>query len=831
MTINLTVLHLTKSPINKMRFFLGQANELGIVSALPQTSFKELCENILEKPIQLNITRERYKSYTKTDQNKAKSVSYLTPAAFKNTPSSRKTEHVVHCNLIAIDIDDNAQSEKVLTQRFQGIQDYNFYAYKTASSTTGNVRIRIFVEADKIPFDEYPRAVRTIANLLSLESVTKESLVAVQPMYLPSMFKDDMESPFVLSQYDAGAFREQDLLDDMLLPKIGERTAIDELVGNLEYLREPLEGVTTDEVKEALTYIDPNCVYYEWLEIACAIKHQFNNNLGFDLWDQWSSKGQKYPGQDELIKKWGTIKAQTPDRVPITIRTLFKKAQDNGWQPKDLGLKLFEGLMEWIKSPQRSPANLMHEGIQRLVRLNGMLGVIEKNALINTLRDQLKAMSHPVTVAQLRNSMGKLEYEIFKAKETPTWCKTLIYRTDRELFFDYVKGISYSRQTINDIYDPIRISEDKAISPVAYALREAKIQQVAGEVYDPANADKLIVDVEGVEYLNIYKKTYPLPDTKRKKEAESIFMTHMDNLILEDDYRRTYIDYLAYIVQNPGKKIRWAPVLQGTQGCGKTFIAVCMKHVLGKRHVRKVEAGTVLTGNFNSWCFGSQVITIEEVYVNGPNKYLIMNKLKPLISDDEINMRALYADDKTVVNITNYLMFSNHHDALAVKDEDRRYFIVESALQQPEQVEEMGGKEYFNKIFQIENNPTGLRAFFEEWKISPDFAPQARAPMTKYFHDLVDQTASPLATCIMEIIVDDDVPLVKKDLVSIKALRNALDFKRVNSFSDNTLGVILREKGYKNYGRRSINGEKHTLYIKGLRRDPVLVAQERLDIL
>jgi hypothetical protein len=816
-----------------MRFFLGQANELGIVSALPQTTFKELCETVLEHPIQLNITREKYKTLIKSDQSKAKSVSYITPAAFKNSPTSRKTENVVFCNLIAIDIDDHAQSEKILTQRFAGLQDFNFYAYKTASSTTGAMRIRIFVEAHEIPIDAYPRAVKTIANLLSLETVTKESLVPVQPMYLPTIFSGDTESPFVKACYDAAAFKMQDLLDDNLLPSTEKvETEIDKLKGNLDYLKEPLEGVTSDDVKDALTYIDPNGTYYEWIEIACSIKHQFDNNVGFELWDTWSSKSDKYPGQDDLIKKWKTFKSQPIDRLPITIRTLFKRAQDKGWQPKDFSARIYQGLIDWIRSPQRSPVHLMTEGLQRIVRISSMIGAIERNSLINTLKKQLTELKQPITAAQLKNQIGKLEYDLFKAREVPSWCKTLIYKTSNGgVFFDYIKGLEYSRQSINDMYDPIRISDDKYIQPVQYALREVNIPRVAGDVYDPARADKLIIDVEGVDYLNSYKKTYPLPDSKRKKEAHDIFMRHMENLIAEDEYRRIYIDFLAYIVQNPGKKIRWAPVLQGTQGCGKTFIAVCMKHVLGKRHVRKVEASTVLQGNFNSWCFGSQVIFIEEVYVNGPNKYTIMNKLKPLISDDEVNMRALFKDDRTVDNITNYLMFSNHHDALAVKDEDRRYFIVESAMQQPEHVHALGGKEYFNNIFKIENNPTGLRALFEEWTISPDFSAQGRAPLTKYFQQLVDQVSTPLSSAIMELIQDDELPLVKKDLISLRSLRNALDFKKVNAFSDNTLSIILREKGFKYYGRKSVNKEKHTLYTKGLRRDPVIVATERLDIL
>ena len=61
-------------------------------------------------------------------------------------------------------------------------------------------------------------------------------------------------------------------------------------------------------------------------------------------------------------------------------------------------------------------------------------------------------------------------------------------------------------------------------------------------------------------------------------------------------------------------------------------------------------------------------------------------KLKPLISDDEIGVSQKYEDHRTRENVTNYLMFTNYSDALAVSDEGRRYFVVASPLQRSEDI-------------------------------------------------------------------------------------------------------------------------------------------------
>jgi hypothetical protein len=59
----------------------------------------------------------------------------------------------------------------------------------TASSTPDAPRIRVIVEAAGLPVAVYPAAVKQIAARLGIDGPNKESLIAVQPMYLPVIFR------------------------------------------------------------------------------------------------------------------------------------------------------------------------------------------------------------------------------------------------------------------------------------------------------------------------------------------------------------------------------------------------------------------------------------------------------------------------------------------------------------------------------------------------------------------------------------------------------------------------------------------------------------------
>lgn len=89
------------------------------------------------------------------------------------------------------------------------------------------------------------------------------------------------------------------------------------------------ENLNTFKVKEALAYINPDCIYDEWIKVGMALHQEFGTD-GLVLWDDWSAKGVKYI-EGECANKWKSFK---PSIDGITIGTLFSFAQKNGFNLK-----------------------------------------------------------------------------------------------------------------------------------------------------------------------------------------------------------------------------------------------------------------------------------------------------------------------------------------------------------------------------------------------------------------------------------------------------------------------------------------------------------------
>ncbi|MEN6621538.1 MAG: PriCT-2 domain-containing protein [Smithella sp.] len=86
------------------------------------------------------------------------------------------------------------------------------------------------------------------------------------------------------------------------------------------------DKASIDEIERALTFIDADCSYSDWIEIGFALKNELGE-AGFDVFDHWSSTGSKY--QPKSIKsKWQSFK----EYGGKTIASVFRMAIDNGYQ-------------------------------------------------------------------------------------------------------------------------------------------------------------------------------------------------------------------------------------------------------------------------------------------------------------------------------------------------------------------------------------------------------------------------------------------------------------------------------------------------------------------
>lgn len=85
----------------------------------------------------------------------------------------------------------------------------------------------------------------------------------------------------------------------------------------------PPIGITRSQLEEMLSRIDPDCPHDDWLHVGMGLHHELGPD-GLTIWDEWSSRGSKYPGRDKLAERWASFGRYAGP--PVTLRTALKLA-------------------------------------------------------------------------------------------------------------------------------------------------------------------------------------------------------------------------------------------------------------------------------------------------------------------------------------------------------------------------------------------------------------------------------------------------------------------------------------------------------------------------
>jgi hypothetical protein len=137
--------------------------------------------------------------------------------------------------------------------------------------------------------------------------------------------------------------------------------------------------------------------------------------------------------------------------------------------------------------------------------------------------------------------------------------------------------------------------------------------------------------------------------------------------------------WLGYVMQNPGVKVGWTPVIVGPQGVGKDALFSPIRHALGARNVACIDFSR-LTDKFNADWAQKQFLIANEAKISDRRKAAdAYNQLKTLFSSipairkvEEKNVPIWYAP-----NIQVGVILSNHHDAVALEHDDRRFGVFQ----------------------------------------------------------------------------------------------------------------------------------------------------------
>src|SRR3546814_11434441 len=109
-------------------------------------------------------------------------------------------------------------------------------------------------------------------------------------------------------------------------------------------------------------------------------------------------------------------------------------------------------------------------------------------------------------------------------------------------------------------------------------------------------------------------------------------------MLPDDSDRAIILAYLAALRQFPGRKFRWAPLLQGTEGNGKSAIGKIAEYCVGERYAHRVNAKELgdSGSKFPGWLDRKLLVVTEDVHCSD-RRHLIQAP-QPLITDDRVEI-------------------------------------------------------------------------------------------------------------------------------------------------------------------------------------------------
>ena len=337
--------------------------------------------------------------------------------------------------------------------------------------------------------------------------------------------------------------------------------------------------------------------------------------------------------------------------------------------------------------------------------------------------------------------------------------------------------------------------------------------------FRPEIAPGALIYEEGQALLNTWVPitVEQVPDDVR------MFISHVEKLVPNEHDRTQLIAYMAACAQYPGVKFQWAPLIQGCEGNGKTFLGSCVSHAVGLRYTHVPNASDI-SNKFNAWIDRKLFIVVEEIYVADRRETL--DALKPLITNTRIEIQGKNANQVTGDNRANFMLFTNHKDAWPKSSKDRRVAPFFTAQQSVDDLTLWGmNGNYFPNLWNWAKagGYAAINHFLHNYRIPDEMNPAGachRAPDTSSTEDAISESLSPIAR---EIADNIDVLLgFKGGFVSSIMVKNHLEQKRMRipSKLDSTMSELgyIRHPGLTDRGRTNNavapDGGKPYIYVK-----------------
>ena len=340
--------------------------------------------------------------------------------------------------------------------------------------------------------------------------------------------------------------------------------------------------------------------------------------------------------------------------------------------------------------------------------------------------------------------------------------------------------------------------------------------------------------------LNIYIPNYLSP-----KEGDVKFLIDLFIWLIGLDKWKIIEQWIAYNIQYPGDKMKWAIVLVSEiEGAGKGLLARVISRILGSQNVNENANYKHLVNTHNTLLIGTQVLVLNEVSLGDfKSKSEGTNSLKNFVADDIYSCNFKGKPMVKLANFTNILLFSNDITVLGLSNGSRRYYFCKINRSE-EELLKITDDNTFQRAWDFVDSDEGasflINYFKNEVKIPDITIFKKRAPQTADLVELIEQSKHP-----MQKILEHD--LTRPDILNRKVFANGftglITFDELNETLRTSDKDATKQFKWPSYGDDALykflssnsirwnNGEAtRQIFIKGVRQRFHLLDDSRCPI-
>lgn len=558
-----------------------------------------------------------------------------------------------------------------------------------------------------------------------------------------------------------------------------------------------------------------------WMNAGRALHHQFygteSEEEAFELWDAWSSHSAKYVG-GLCAAEWDRFKDQRSKLSTIgTLKAWLGDTWKN-YRKTAVTQEAVVQTLDWSDRIRVADEVLLLGALAAEIRV-AHLTALDRAALVKMYQRRLKELKGVlIEIKEVRRLLEAPRAERSTEDQVstddpfflgPDWAKAWFWVGSEDAFVNRTTKQLCSLLTFNTMHkwDVANLSvkegdRDVLYSPYDRMATHWRVKVVDKLAYHPRFPE--VFELGGLTFANTYREDLRVkPDktvTAAGKKLVAAVERHLQLLIPDTRERDLFRAWLAHNYLHPGVKIRWAPLLKGAEGDGKSVFGELLQILLGMPNVRTMSADTVQNSPFSGWSAGQCVVVLEEVKFHGHNRFDVVNKLKPYISNNSVELHSKGKDPMNALNVSNYLALTNHDDAMPLAEGDRRYFVIRSPWKTKtdlndflDVVYDLTRDQHFDQIFDLgRDNPGQLALWLSKAKIPAEFKPDGEAPATEAKRQMIHATGDDIESLVFEVLEAGRYGVLDQE--AKEATANALRARRAaEAETDPTAQVPLRK--------------------------------------